>query len=231
MHVYFQSTIRFFFILKIIYTFVLYPHCEIHGAKEASISFDKQAGGKDSNWITVKVPEDIKKGSRILEVSARASDPKYNKDIVYSFHTTLSEIDHDAFDIKTDLQSSPPKGYVIVKEPLSYIHWPQYELELVASIGDPESGPSDHLVVTVVVQDINDAPEITVRNITNFQEVDVLYIHQDTPSDTFVANISVSVKFLGVFFDKIWGCCDIYGSLPTSNYIFFLSLVVCVTHL
>ena len=52
----------------------------------------------------------------------------------------------------------------------------------------------DRQTLLFQVVDVNDnAPEITIRNITNFIEVDSLNIQQDAPPGTFVANISVCI--------------------------------------
>ena len=52
-------------------------HTPLEGREAVSISFDGKSGEQDSNWKTIEVPENIPRGSTILQVTAEAQSIQF----------------------------------------------------------------------------------------------------------------------------------------------------------
>ena len=105
-------------------------------SQTATISFDRTLESDTDTWEVV-VQENNLPGSMVMEVSAYASDPELDKDIMYTLSEPTMEAYGDIFELQEDRKSLHPRGILIAKQSLDFEDAAEYRLLVVASLGDP----------------------------------------------------------------------------------------------
>ncbi|NWX16306.1 PCDG2 protein, partial [Aegotheles bennettii] len=124
---------------------------------------------------TVRVPEDVPVGSRLLTVNATDADDGINSEITYTFRKITSKASQ-LFNL------DPKTGELIIRSNLNYEENESYELEIQAQDG---AGLSTRGKILVCIDDTNDnVPEITVSS-------SVTDIAEGEPAGTVVALLRV----------------------------------------
>ncbi|XP_019392009.1 PREDICTED: protocadherin-19 isoform X1 [Crocodylus porosus] len=136
---------------------------------------------------TVSVPENVPPGTPLLHLNASDPDEGTNGQVVYSFHSYVSERARDLFQI------DPQSGLITVGGAIDYEEGHVYELDVQAKDLGPNSIPA-HCKVTVTVHDANDNPPLINLLSVNSELVEV---SESAPPGYVIALVRVSDRDSG----------------------------------
>ena len=133
----------------------------------------------------VNVPEDASSSTPLINVVATDKDLGLNGKVFYS----LSPVSLNAYGSVFGVNSL--SGLVYLKQQLDYEKIKRYKLMIVAANEDAfETALSSTAILEVIVDDVNDnAPEISVNNLTPSQQAQVL---ENVDEGMFVAHVVVN---------------------------------------
>ncbi|XP_073445951.1 protocadherin-19 isoform X2 [Dendrobates tinctorius] len=150
---------------------------------------------------TVTVPENAPLGSTVIDLNATDPDEGTNGEIVYSFHSYVSDKTRELFRI------DPKTGVITVSGAIDYEEGHVYEIDVQAKDLGPNSIPA-HCKVTVSVQDANDnVPVINLLSVNS----EVVEVSESAPPGYVIALVRVSDRDSGVN-GRVQ--CKLLGSVP-----------------
>ncbi|CAM4615318.1 protocadherin-19 isoform X1 [Caretta caretta] len=149
----------------------------------------------------VSVPENAPPGTPLLRLNASDPDEGTNGQVLYSFHSYVSERARQLFHL------DPQSGLLSVSGPVDYEEGHSYELDVQAKDLGPNSIPA-HCKVTVSVQDANDNPPLINLLSVNSELVEV---SESAPPGYVIALVRVSDRDSGAN-GRVQ--CKLLGSVP-----------------
>ncbi|NXA26680.1 PCD19 protein, partial [Ibidorhyncha struthersii] len=136
---------------------------------------------------TVSVPENAPLGTPVIRLNASDPDEGTNGQVLYSFHSYVSERARELFQI------DPQSGLITVNGAIDYEEGHVYELDVQAKDLGPNSIPA-HCKVTISVQDANDNPPLINLLSVNSELVEV---SENAPPGYVIALVRVSDRDSG----------------------------------
>ncbi|NXQ46724.1 PCD19 protein, partial [Catharus fuscescens] len=136
---------------------------------------------------TVSVPENAPPGTPVIRLNASDPDEGTNGQVLYSFHSYVSERARELFQI------DPQSGLITVSGAIDYEEGHVYELDVQAKDLGPNSIPA-HCKVTISVQDANDNPPLINLLSVNSELVEV---SENAPLGYVIALVRVSDRDSG----------------------------------
>ncbi|XP_058703982.1 protocadherin-19 isoform X1 [Poecile atricapillus] len=136
---------------------------------------------------TVSVPENAPPGTPVIRLNASDPDEGTNGQVLYSFHSYVSERARELFQI------DPQSGLITVSGAIDYEEGHVYELDVQAKDLGPNSIPA-HCKVTISVQDANDNPPLINLLSVNSELVEV---SENAPPGYVIALVRVSDRDSG----------------------------------
>uniref|UniRef100_A0A8B9SYJ8 Protocadherin-19 n=1 Tax=Anas platyrhynchos TaxID=8839 RepID=A0A8B9SYJ8_ANAPL len=136
---------------------------------------------------TVSVPENAPLGTPVIRLNASDPDEGTNGQVLYSFHSYVSERARELFQI------DPQSGLITVSGAIDYEEGHVYELDVQAKDLGPNSIPA-HCKVTISVQDANDNPPLINLLSVNSELVEV---SENAPPGYVIALVRVSDRDSG----------------------------------
>ncbi|XP_023591286.1 protocadherin alpha-7 [Trichechus manatus latirostris] len=138
----------------------------------------------DKTVYTVKLPENVSRGTLVIKLNASDLDEGLNGNVIYSFSSDVSP------DIKSKFHIDPITGEITVIGHIDFEESKAYKVRV--QVTDKGSPPlSGHSTVLVDVVDSNDnAPELTITSLS-------LPISEDAQPGTVITLISVSDRDSG----------------------------------
>ncbi|XP_077142634.1 protocadherin-19 isoform X2 [Ranitomeya variabilis] len=150
---------------------------------------------------TVSVPENAPLGATVIDLNATDPDEGTNGEIVYSFHSYVSDKSRELFRI------DPRSGAITVSGAIDYEEGHVYELDVQAKDLGPNSIPA-HCKVTVTVLDANDnAPVINLLSVNS----ELVEVSESAPPGYVIALVRVSDRDSGAN-GRVQ--CRLLGSVP-----------------
>ncbi|CAJ0952647.1 unnamed protein product [Ranitomeya imitator] len=150
---------------------------------------------------TVSVPENAPLGATVIDLNATDPDEGTNGEIVYSFHSYVSDKSRELFRI------DPRSGAITVSGAIDYEEGHGYELDVQAKDLGPNSIPA-HCKVTVAVLDDNDnAPVINLLSVNS----ELVEVSESAPPGYVIALVRVSDRDAGAN-GRVQ--CRLLGSVP-----------------
>ncbi|XP_065412539.1 protocadherin-19 isoform X3 [Chrysemys picta bellii] len=149
----------------------------------------------------VSVPENAPPGTPLLRLNASDPDEGTNGQVLYSFHSYVSERARQLFHL------DPQSGLLSVSGAVDYEEGHSYELDVQAKDLGPNSIPA-HCKVTVSVQDANDNPPLINLLSVNSELVEV---SESAPPGYVIALVRVSDRDSGAN-GRVQ--CKLLGSVP-----------------
>uniref|UniRef100_A0A8C9ELC0 Protocadherin-19 n=1 Tax=Pavo cristatus TaxID=9049 RepID=A0A8C9ELC0_PAVCR len=136
---------------------------------------------------TVSVPENAPPGTPVIRLNASDPDEGTNGQVLYSFHSYISDRARELFQI------DPQSGLITVSGAIDYEEGHVYELDVQAKDLGPNSIPA-HCKVTISVQDANDNPPLINLLSVNSELVEV---SENAPPGYVIALVRVSDRDSG----------------------------------
>ncbi|XP_074530322.1 protocadherin-19 isoform X5 [Halichoeres trimaculatus] len=155
----------------------------------------------DETVYTVNVMENSPINTLVIDLNATDPDEGTNGEVVYSFHSYVTEKTRDAFKI------DPRTGIITVNGVLDYETTQIYEIDVQAKDLGPNSIPA-HCKVTVNVMDTNDNPPVISLLSLNTEMVEV---SENAQRGYVIALVRVSDKDSGAN-GKVQ--CRLQGNVP-----------------
>ncbi|XP_060904481.1 protocadherin-19 isoform X6 [Labrus mixtus] len=155
----------------------------------------------DETVYTVNVMENSPINTLVIDLNATDPDEGTNGEVVYSFHSYVTEKTRDAFKI------DPRTGIITVNGVLDYETAQIYEIDVQAKDLGPNSIPA-HCKVTVNVMDTNDNPPVISLLSLNTEMVEV---SENAQRGYVIALVRVSDKDSGAN-GKVQ--CRLQGNVP-----------------
>ncbi|KAM7000674.1 protocadherin-19 isoform 5-T5 [Tautogolabrus adspersus] len=155
----------------------------------------------DETVYTVNVVENSPINTLVIDLNATDPDEGTNGEVVYSFHSYVTEKTRDAFKI------DPRTGIITVNGVLDYETTQIYEIDVQAKDLGPNSIPA-HCKVTVNVMDTNDNPPVISLLSLNTEMVEV---SENAQRGYVIALVRVSDKDSGAN-GKVQ--CRLQGNVP-----------------
>ncbi|XP_030251836.1 protocadherin-19 isoform X7 [Sparus aurata] len=155
----------------------------------------------DETVYTVNVMENSPMNTLVIDLNATDPDEGTNGEVVYSFHSYVTEKTRDAFKI------DPRTGIITVNGVLDYETAQIYEIDVQAKDLGPNSIPA-HCKVTVNVMDTNDNPPVISLLSLNTEMVEV---SENAQRGYVIALVRVSDKDSGAN-GKVQ--CRLQGNVP-----------------
>ncbi|XP_041654168.1 protocadherin-19 isoform X3 [Cheilinus undulatus] len=155
----------------------------------------------DETVYTVNVMENSPINTLVIDLNATDPDEGTNGEVVYSFHSYVSEKTREAFKI------DPRTGIITVNGVLDYENTQIYEIDVQAKDLGPNSIPA-HCKVTVNVMDTNDNPPVISLLSLNTEMVEV---SENAQRGYVIALVRVSDKDSGAN-GKVQ--CRLQGNVP-----------------